>query len=98
MSQVENHQAYRGVKCLCCRQPIQISPLIPRTQAAQERKSTLQEIEKCQVFCLRCASCGKERPYKMSEILEFKGNPAGFIPRAESASTHMGTRARAANG
>jgi hypothetical protein len=98
MSQVENQQSFRGVKCLYCTQPIQISPLVAHIVAEQESEADSPEHEKCQIFRLRCMSCGKERPYKISEILEFEGEPPNRMPHIEPASSYLGTRSKAANG
>jgi hypothetical protein len=95
-SGMTENRRYRGVECLHCKQPIQISLRIARNEVEQE--NTTAQHEKCQVFHLRCPACGKERPYKISEIQEFES--AGVIPSAgpSSMSAHFGSTSKAANG
>jgi hypothetical protein len=88
MTELTDSQSYRGVKCLHCQQPIAISPLIACIEAEiQENKATESAHQKCQVFHLRCFVCGKEKPYRIGEILEFKGSAPTIAPRIEPAST-----------
>jgi hypothetical protein len=76
MTQEAEMQSYRGVVCLHCRQPVPISPLVASIEADLHAKETTpRQHQKCQVFNLRCAACGKEKPYKIGEILEFEGTP-----------------------
>jgi hypothetical protein len=70
----EIQQHYRGVLCLHCRQPIPISPLIASREAELSgNKAATPQGRKCQVFNIRCAACGKEKPYTTSEIREIPG-------------------------
>jgi hypothetical protein len=94
-------ETYRGVSCLHCKNPIPISPLVASIEAELlTNESAPARHQKCQVFHLRCAVCGKEKPYKIDEILEFEGAPVTGAPRAEPASTHLlglSNRSRTAN-
>jgi hypothetical protein len=101
MTQEQVQQTYRGVFCLHCKNPIPISPLVASIEAElpADEKTPMRH-QKCQVFHLRCAACGKEKPYKIAEILEFEGEPVTGTPRAEPASTNvrgLGNRVRTAN-
>jgi hypothetical protein len=101
MTQEKVQQSYRGVSCLHCKNPIPISPLVASIEAEHSiHENAPSRHQKCQVFHLRCAACGKEKPYKIDEILEFEGAPVTAIPRAEPASAflrELSNRARTAN-
>jgi hypothetical protein len=67
---------FRGVKCLYCSWPIPISSLVASAEAEfQNDETKTARYLKCQVFRLRCTGCGKERPYTITEIVEFQGTP-----------------------
>ena len=69
-------QLYRGVLCLHCSQPIKISALVASREAEPAADEAIRlRGRKCLVFNLRCPACGKEKPYKTSEIREFSGTP-----------------------
>jgi len=68
-------QLYRGVLCLHCSQPIAISALVASREVEPAADEARLRGRKCQVFNLRCPSCGKEKPYKTVEIQEFSGTP-----------------------
>jgi hypothetical protein len=101
MTQETAQQSYRGVRCLHCKNPIPISRLVASIEAETPANETSPaRHQKCQVFHLRCAACGKEKPYKIGEILEFEGTPLAGMPRAEPTSTYLGelgNKSRAAN-
>jgi hypothetical protein len=94
MSQDPEPKRQYAVICLHCRQPIPI----PQIMVELQRKETKRLREgKCQVFNLRCVKCGKEKPYKIAEILEVEAAAAG-IPRVEPASSRPPQKSKAANG
>jgi hypothetical protein len=101
MTQNTERQYYRGVCCLHCKAPIAISPLVAGIEAEfKASEAAPPQHQKCQVFHLRCSACGKEKPYKIGEILEFEREPVTGAPGAEPASAYLrpqGDRARAAN-
>jgi hypothetical protein len=101
MTQNTERQYYRGVLCLHCKQPIPISPLVAGIEAEfKASETTPLRHQKCQVFHLRCAACGKEKPYKIGEIVEFEGAPVTRASHAEPASAYLrqrGNRSRVAN-
>jgi hypothetical protein len=101
MTQETEQKTYRGVICLHCKQPIPIPSLVARIEAELPAyESTPERNQKCQVFHLRCAACGKEKPYKISEIVEFEGEPVSGTPHADPASTYLhglGKRSKTAN-
>lgn len=93
-------QHYRGVLCLHCGKPIPISPLVASREAEMPgNETTTSREQKCQVFNLRCAACGKEKPYKTSEIRKFPGaakESPNAIPTAARTS-QLGNKSKAAN-
>ena len=101
MTQATMQQTYRGVICLHCSNPIPISVLVASIEAERPaNEATPGRHQKCQVFHLRCGACGKEKPYKIAEIVEFEGTLVTETPRAEPASTYLSAlrnRARTAN-
>jgi hypothetical protein len=101
MAQETVQQSYRGVSCLHCKNPIPISRLVASIEAElPANETTPRRHQKCQVFHLRCAACGKEKPYKIGEILEFEGAPESGTLRAEVSSTYLrepNNRSRTAN-
>jgi hypothetical protein len=65
---------FRGVTCLHCKEPVPVPAIVwnlklPTTEGADPRTG------KSQVFNVRCPSCHKEKPYRVSEILDFEGSP-----------------------
>src|SRR6266700_3623907 len=101
MTQDTAQKSFRGVKCLHCKQPIPIPALVARTEAEPPASETMPgRHQKCQVFHLRCSACGKEKPYKIGEILEFEGEPTDRTPRAQPTSRRLrelSNRTRATN-
>ena len=101
MTEETVRQSYRGVRCLHCKRPIPISPLVASIEAELRGSETAPvRHQKCQVFNLRCGACGKEKPYKIGEILEFEGAPVTGTPGADPASTYirgLNNRSRTAN-
>lgn len=90
MTQEQLQQSYRGVCCLHCKNPIPISPLVASIEAeVPVHEATPGRHQKCQVFHLRCAACGKEKPYKIDEIREFEGSPVTESSHAQPASTYL---------
>jgi len=93
---------YRGVECLHCAKPIPVSLQLANREADATAEG-LREVKlrgrKCQVFHLRCPNCGKEKPYRTSEIREFSGTQAtvhpGWLTPAWSASDDI--KAKRAN-
>jgi hypothetical protein len=52
------------------------------------------------VFTLRCRTCDKEKPYRVTDIVEFEGAPKPRLVRARRKSGHSdqgGELARAAH-
>ena len=81
MTEDMEQRSYRGVKCLYCKKPIRVSPLVLRIEAELKCCDTMPKRLRCHAFNLRCAACVKERPYKIAEILQFEGPPATFVTR-----------------
>jgi hypothetical protein len=101
MTQDTEKQYYRGVSCLYCKTPIPISQHVAGIEAEFKGNETIpQRHQKCQVFHLRCSACGKEKPYKIGEILEFERAPLTGAPGTEPPSAYLrylSNRSRAAN-
>ena len=101
MSQDAGQRSYRGVKCPYCLQPIAITVFMASIEAElRADETTSPRYRKSQAFNLRCGSCGKEKRYKIGEILEFETKPLTVTPRTEHASTNLHeleNRSRTAN-
>ena len=101
MTQDTERQFYRGVKCLYCKEPIPISPLVNALEfELRDNEITQPRQLRCRVFNLRCLACGKEKPYMIGEILKFEGTPVTIAPGTEPASAYLRqlrNRSRAAN-
>jgi hypothetical protein len=70
---------FRGVLCLHCQEPIPVPAIVRKLQADTEQSEVGRA--KSQVFNLRCPSCHKEKPYRLSEIMEFEGSvEPGVVP------------------
>ena len=95
MRQDPGQRFYRGVKCLCCFKPIAISVFMASVEAEfRADETTPPRNQKNQKFNFRCGSCGKEKPYKIDEILEFTAKPLTVTPRAQRTSTNLYEGAR----
>jgi hypothetical protein len=87
--------SYLGVVCLHCKQPVAISAMV----AGMKEEASGTRGQKCQVFHVRCSGCGKEKPYKTSEIREFLGEAPeapGIHPVSARPGEHR-IHSRAAN-
>jgi hypothetical protein len=90
MMQHTEQRSYRGVKCLHCTQPIAIPSIVASIEVEfRAGVADSQRHHQCQAFNLRCLSCGKERPYRIGEILEFKGTSTNVTRSAEPASINL---------
>lgn len=79
-------QSYLGVRCLSCRQPIPVPSILAGSiSAAEQESSFLPHEEHDRVFSLRCRSCEREKPYRVSDVLEFEGAP---VPRVSRGRSH----------
>ena len=94
-------QSYRGVRCMSCRQPIPLAgTLIEIDSRLRGLHSQQADEHTARVFSLRCRACERERPYRISDIVDFAGTP-----RAHGSHSHVpgppegrALRARAASG
>jgi hypothetical protein len=77
---------FRGVVCLHCTAPIHVPPIVGGADAATDEGSELSQ-RKSKVFNIRCPVCHKEKPYRTSEIVEFRETPETAAPGALSDST-----------
>jgi len=84
MTTQADKQSYLGVRCLSCRQPIPVPPILVGSIYAAEQE------EHDRVFSLRCRSCEREKPYRASDVVEFEGEP---VPRVSRVRSH-GERSR----
>jgi hypothetical protein len=101
MTQATAYDLYRGVKCLSCKQPIPIpvAVAIVEEELLRDRAGSVEGL-KCQIFHLRCRACGKEKPYKISEICEFERTALADESRAEprsERSRYLGESSKAAS-
>jgi len=101
MSQKAVQQSYRGVRCLSCRQPIPLpSILIEIDSRLRGLNAENTDEPSTRAFSLRCRACEREKPYRMSDILDFEGAPKAHVSRSQLLHPAEGrtVRARAANG
>jgi len=99
MSQQAVQQSYRGVRCLSCRQPIPLPSFLIETDSRIRGLSAHQADEhSTRVFSLRCRACEREKPYRVTDIMDFEGEPRVHLRRAHPLQEHRTARARAANG
>jgi len=87
MTQDVPKQSYRGVLCMSCRQPIPL-PAIVLTLGIEPRGGEESSGPE-RVFTLRCRACGRERPYRSTEVVEFEGTP---LPRVSYLRGPYGLR------
>jgi hypothetical protein len=93
-------QSYLGVRCLSCRQPIPVpSILASRVSGADREDSLLFTEQHDRVFSLRCRACEREKPYRVSDVVEFEGTPVARLSRVRSHghSSRSDGLARSAN-
>ena len=94
-------QSYRGVRCMSCRQPIPLPTILIEIDS-RLRGLTAGNAEEpaTRAFSLRCRACEREKPYRMSEIVDFEGEPKTRASRSQLMHPAEGrtVRARAANG
>jgi len=99
MIQELKEQSYRGVLCLCCRQPIPLPAIIIRMELTS---AGTQGEEGNRVFSLRCRACEREMPYRASEVIEIEGAPRLRVShRTRDHAKHLRQQdrmSRAANG
>lgn len=76
---------FRGVICLHCKEPVPVPAIVgdPKLATGEEAES---RTGKSQVFNIRCPACHKEKPYRVSEILEFEGIPSQSVRPASPTS------------
>jgi len=101
MSHNAVQQSYRGVLCLSCRQPIPLPAiLIDIDSRLRGLIAGNAEEPSTRVFSLRCRSCEREKPYRMTDIVDFSGEPKVRVSRSQLLQPAEGrtVRARAANG
>ena len=101
MSQNAVQQSYRGVLCLSCRQPIPLPAiLIDIDSRLRGLIAGNAEEPSTRVFSLRCRSCEREKPYRMTDIVDFSGEPKVRVSRSQLLQPAEGrtVRVRAANG
>lgn len=98
MNQEAVQQSYRGVRCLSCRQPIPLPAIFLEVDSRLRGEGA--DEHSTRVFSLRCRACEREKPYRVSDIVDFEGEPrirasrSNLPPPAEGRTV----RARAANG
>jgi len=95
MVQEPQTQHYSAVLCRSCRQPIPLPAIV----VSMTHESGSQDSSGC-VFTLRCRTCDKEKPYRVTDIVEFEGAPKPRLVRARRKSGHSdqgGELARAAH-
>jgi hypothetical protein len=94
-------QSYRGVRCLSCRQPIPLPAILIKMDSTLRGKGQdLVHEHPTRVFSLRCRACERERPYRVSDIMDFDGTPRIRVSRSHTVhpkSRHSSSQSRSAN-
>lgn len=88
---------YRGVLCLCCRQPIPLPAIVIDMESTEDS----QEEHGHRVFSLRCRACEREMPYRATAIIEIEGTPRSRASQAQNRAKLLRQQnklSRAANG
>lgn len=81
-------KSYRGVTCLRCREPIQVSARVERLH--DERES---DASAAQTFIARCKLCECENIYAVADIQTFNGEPRKRIVSAKTKARAAGSAA-----
>ena len=98
MVEAFEEKRYRGVLCLCCRQPIPLPAIASRREPTSE-SAPAQRGDR--VYSLRCRACDKEMPYRESAVVEIEGTPRNRASRAHDRAKLLRGQnplSRAANG
>jgi hypothetical protein len=87
MSQESATQRYSAVLCRCCRQPIPLPAIVvSMAMARKDKQADAQDDPSNRVFSLRCRACDKEKPYRVTEVIDLEGSPRTRVrPRTKSA-------------
>jgi hypothetical protein len=91
-------QSFRGVICLHCKAPIPVPAIVLSIKTALLQEAGASR-ENSSVFNLRCSCCHKEKPYRISEIVDCDGTPQPVAPFAQPGSVrpfHLGGATRTA--
>jgi len=91
MNQEPQPQHYSAVLCRSCRQPIPLPAIVVGMASRRQHHndSGSQDSPGC-VFTLRCRTCDKEKPYRVTDIVELEGAPKPRVARARQKSGHSG--------
>jgi hypothetical protein len=100
MNQEAVQQSYRGVRCLSCTQPIPLPSILIEMGSTLRGVSVRSDEHSARVFSLRCRFCEREKPYRMSDIMDFEGEPRRRASRSHVLDPGEGrtVRSRAASG
>ena len=101
MSQDVAKQSYRAVLCMSCRQPIPVPAIVITLGVVPQGNEACPPVSKELVFTLRCRACGRERPYRSSDIVELEGTPrsrASYLRGLYGVRRQSRDLSRAANG
>ena len=74
---------YRGVACICCRQPIAVSSKVADIRDQLESQGTNSP----RTFSARCPLCASENVYSLAEIQTITGHPRQRKPKARAAKS-----------
>ena len=100
MNQELQTQHYSAVLCRSCRQPIPLPAIVVSMASRSQHQESGPQDDTGRVFTLRCRTCDKEKPYRVTDIVEFEGAPKPRLVRARRKSGHSdqgGELARAAH-
>ncbi len=77
----ETMESYRGVSCICCRQPIAVSAKVADIRDKVESDDTHAP----RTFIARCKLCDCENVYSISDVQSFSGAPRQRKLKARAA-------------
>lgn len=88
MNQELKSQHYSAVLCRSCRQPIPLPGIVVGMASRSQDQESGSQGDPGRVFTLRCRTCDKEKPYGVTDIVEFEGAPKPRVTRARKKSGH----------
>jgi hypothetical protein len=90
MIQEAETQHYSAVLCRSCRQPIPLPAIVVGMASRSRHQESGSQDDPGRVFTLRCRSCDKEKPYRVTDIVESEGTPKPRLVRARRKPGHSG--------